>query len=43
MMKNKLGLIGDDRDDKMLIFELKMMKDQELTTQILHTNGTGNR
>ena len=31
MMKNKLGLIGDDRDDKVLIFELlKMMKDQEL-------------
>ena len=31
MMKNKLGLIGDDREDKILIFELlDFMKEQEL-------------
>ena len=30
-MKNKLGLIGDDREDKILIFELlDFMKEQEL-------------
>ena len=31
MMKNKLGLIGDDKDDKVIISELlELMKDQEL-------------
>ena len=31
MMKNKLGLIGDDREDKVLIFELlELMKEQKL-------------
>ena len=31
MMKKKLGLIGDDKDDKILIFELlEFMKDKEL-------------